>query len=580
MKLKSIRIKNFKSLKEICFDFPESGILVLVGENNSGKSNIIRAIDAICGESWYGKDKMEDHDFYLRTKENNIEIDLNFSNGHLVEFRQPAPRWGLEYYTSSDKRYGSRSQISIKEAYPCTYLGADRTFDKHLAFYDWTLIGRIRKNFHNQVSKVDGLNDNIKAKFEELVELFDHVPGFIEFKKDFVENFKKLFPTTSTSIGIDFKPYTPANLFKTMQILALDKDQSEQPIDLGELGEGAKNLILIALLKSFAKNFKNNGNEVSGLLALEEPELYLHPQAQRHLAKVLKELASTGYQVIISTHSAAFLDTEFFDSIGRVIKIDDPANKPAKHTSLITCSVTRLIDHCRKTGVQKEKVTPDSIREFYKTTSNPRLNEGFFARLLILVEGETEELTLPIYLNRLGIDCDALGISIVPVNGKSQIPKYWRLYSQFEIPIIVAFDNDGTSTDAKKANGLLASCFQLDADSISDVKIAKTIKSITGVPILIFNGDYEKSLKEEIGEELYVRLENEAKDVIKPLKNSQKGVISRFIANRLVQEMPDFNPHHARLLQKSINELLGLSRTHSLDEKTGESALSWEELLA
>jgi putative ATP-dependent endonuclease of the OLD family len=45
-------------------------------------------------------------------------------------------------------------------------------------------------------------------------------------------------------------------------------------LDLSELGEGARNLILIALLKSFAKNFKNHGGALSGILALEEPEVF------------------------------------------------------------------------------------------------------------------------------------------------------------------------------------------------------------------------------------------------------------------------------------------------------------------
>lgn len=55
MKLSRIRIQNYRSIKDTVFDFPESGILVLVGENNAGKSNIIRAIDLICGEAWIGK---------------------------------------------------------------------------------------------------------------------------------------------------------------------------------------------------------------------------------------------------------------------------------------------------------------------------------------------------------------------------------------------------------------------------------------------------------------------------------------------------------------------------------------------
>jgi len=51
MKLKRVRIENYRSIKKVEFDFPESGMLVLVGTNNAGKSNIIRAIDAVVGEN-------------------------------------------------------------------------------------------------------------------------------------------------------------------------------------------------------------------------------------------------------------------------------------------------------------------------------------------------------------------------------------------------------------------------------------------------------------------------------------------------------------------------------------------------
>ena len=62
-----------------------------------------------------------------------------------------------------------------------------------------------------------------------------------------------------------------------MQILGIDPESADKPLDLSELGEGARNLILIALLKSFAKNFKCDGGIMNGILALEEPELFLHP---------------------------------------------------------------------------------------------------------------------------------------------------------------------------------------------------------------------------------------------------------------------------------------------------------------
>jgi len=556
MKLKRIKIRNFKSIKSLDFDFPDSGILVLVGENNSGKSNIIRAIDAISGEGWYGKEKLEDHDFYLRNRENQIDVSLTFDNNRVLRFKPTSTDWGIKYYTnlaqSSTMPFGS----SIKEDFPCTYLGADRTFDKHLAFYDWTLIGRIRKAFHRRITPT--LNTAIQGQFEQLIQHFDDVPGFAQFKEDFTNYFTELLPLTATKIGITFKPYTPANLFKSMQILALDQDQNNNPIDVDELGEGARNIILVSLLRSYAKNLKAHGEQISGILALEEPELFLHPQARRHMARVLRELADDGIQVVISTHSDSFIDTEFFDSIGRVIKIDDLETAGRKCSTLITCSKQKLVDYCISTGVPAAKTNPDNISEFYKTTSNPRLNEGFFSRLLVLVEGETEELCFPEYLKATGIDCDAVGISIVSVQGKNQISKYWRLYNQFQIPIIAIFDNDN-SVEKVSSNQQLANCFDVTMNElINDITLAKKVVSPRGCDIIVIETDFESALRSQITPAVYDVFNVEARAFIKPINNQQKGVVARYIARKILDNDPDFVPTSVQLLKDVIIQKLSL----------------------
>jgi putative ATP-dependent endonuclease of OLD family len=176
MKLKTIEIKNFRSIKHISFDFPESNLLVLVGPNNAGKSNIISAIDAICGEGWYGSDKMEDHDFYLRDRKARLRIKLSFDNGRTASLSSQS-KWPEYKYANGKLIYAKEG--SIKDDYPCTYLGADRTLDKHLSFYDWTLIGKIRKHFHR---KALPLQDELQEKFEGLVKIFDRVEGFKKFK--------------------------------------------------------------------------------------------------------------------------------------------------------------------------------------------------------------------------------------------------------------------------------------------------------------------------------------------------------------------------------------------------------------
>lgn len=545
MKLSKLKIKNFKSIKELELNFPESGILILVGENNAGKSNIIRAIDLICGESWIGKEKLEDHDYYCRNQDLNIEINLFFDNKYSVNFSPNSNKWGLNYYQNweqtTKRPFGTPS---IKEDFPSTYLGADRTLDKHLSFYDWTLIGRIRKAFHKNVT--DEIRGNLNEKFEELVEIFDTVPGFQSFKSDFTDNYKSLLPKFKTKVEVDFQPFTPSNYFKTMQILGINPEERDKPLDLTELGEGARNLILIALLKSFAKNFKSSNGELNGILALEEPELFLHPQARRHLFAELREISKSGMQVIISTHSDSFIDTEFFDEIGRVIKVADEENEGKFQTKLITCSKSDLVEHCIKTGVPENKITIESLQEYYKTTSNVKLNEGFFAKQLFLVEGETEELCIPQLLKELDIDCDSMGISVIPVNGKNQIPKYWRLYSKFGIPITVVIDSDD-SPEKRSSNVNIANCFGVTSEDITDdVDIIKVLESSNEpkTKIIILEKDFENAFEKDLisngFKNEYKEFEQEAKDLIKPIGKQQKGVISRYIVRKSVK-LKDFN---------------------------------------
>jgi putative ATP-dependent endonuclease of OLD family len=146
----------------------------------------------------------------------------------------------------------------------------------------------------------------------------------------------------------------------------------------------------------------------------------LHPQSQRNLLRILREIAASGIQVIISTHSTCFLDTEFFDSIGLVRKLNDAETLGRQHSELTMVRKTDRVAHCRRTGVPSAKTNVGNITEYYKTTSNYRLNETLFARFVILVEGESEELALPEYLRAAGLDCDLRGVSVIAVEGKNR----------------------------------------------------------------------------------------------------------------------------------------------------------------
>ena len=159
---------------------------------------------------------------------------------------------------------------------------------------------------------------------------------------------------------------------------------------------------------------------VRGLvLLIEEPELYLRPQAQRYLYRLVREFSSGGNQVIYSTHSPSFLNVARLDELVFVERIPDSGTRAA----------------------QPKPVTPDEdfrvLTEFDAVRS-----ELFLARAAVLVEGQTEKLALPFVFAALGYDPDREAISIVECGGKPNIPLFARICRAVGVPFLVVHDSD------------------------------------------------------------------------------------------------------------------------------------------
>lgn len=163
------------------------------------------------------------------------------------------------------------------------------------------------------------------------------------------------------------------------------------------------------------------------LLLIEEPELYLRPQAQRYLYRLLREFSLAGNQVIYSTHSPAFLNVTRMEELVFVERLDGTGTR----------------------ALQPEPVSADEdfrvVTEFDATRS-----ELFLARAVVLVEGLTEKLVLPYVFSALGYDVDREAISIVECGGKPNLPLFAHICRATGVPFLVVHDSDA------KASGRLA----------------------------------------------------------------------------------------------------------------------------
>jgi predicted ATP-dependent endonuclease of OLD family len=155
------------------------------------------------------------------------------------------------------------------------------------------------------------------------------------------------------------------------------------------------------------------------VLLIEEPELYLSPHMQRHLFRLLRDLAQRGNQILYSTHAPVFLSVD---------KIEDLA----------------LVRHTRGEGTTLLQPEPLAEAEAFRVLSefDSDRAELFLARAVLLVEGRTEKMTFPLVFHALEVEPDKEGVLILECGGKGNIPLFARICNACEIPYVIVHDRD------------------------------------------------------------------------------------------------------------------------------------------
>ena len=176
----------------------------------------------------------------------------------------------------------------------------------------------------------------------------------------------------------------------------------------------------------------NGGEEESSFLtlppvltivAIEEPENHISPQLLGKLMINLKNIAKkSNAQVIITSHSPAIVKRVNTECI-RYFRM---------HKSKM-CTIVKEIQLPNKEKFEEQyKYIKEAVRAY---------PEIYFAKLVILGEGDSEEIILPRYLEAYGEEVDLSGISVVPLGGR-YVNHFWRLLSELDIPYITLLDLD------------------------------------------------------------------------------------------------------------------------------------------
>ncbi|MGL5378234.1 MAG: ATP-dependent nuclease [Cetobacterium sp.] len=233
------------------------------------------------------------------------------------------------------------------------------------------------------------------------------------------------------------------------------------------LSEGLQRKIFFDFLKSILNKIEEKELKVDKynlFLIFEEPELHLNPQASREMYSLLVKLSKIGIQIVLETHSSYFVGLKQYKSI---------------------CIVKKIGKKIEAFQYRGKLLNGDEIKNFNMNYwINPDRGEMFFAKKVILVEGQTDKIALSYLAKKLGIY--NYNYSIVECGSKSIIPQFIKVLNGYNIPYVAVYDKD---------NHKWRSETELESSNLKNKKIRGIINRFIGDYI-----EFQNDIEEEICE--------------------------------------------------------------------------------
>lgn len=483
--LSRIRISNFRSIEYL--DIPLSMTNVLIGANNCGKSNFLKAVNIALGQNktvssddiYIGKDEVLDKtkcatvDIMLRPVDESNNIMSSFSDFWIGVFTEAWITTGdptgdyvgirtvLQYDALRNDYVIIRKQISdwgdsISTATVSRrkmFTGDMNTFIA--AFYmdaqrDVVDDIKDRKSYFGRAtSRVELSPDRVSDIERQLNEVNTQIVESIPALNQTATRIASIATTIGAPNGaLEIEPLARklSDLHKGMDIIFRDGEAAR--FSVTQHGMGTRSWISFLTLGAYVDWEKQSlyeedpESESYIMLTMEEPEAHLHPQAQQKLYSQLCEFSG---QKIISTHSPSVV-------------------AQANLTDLIHFEKTngRTIAH----SFDGENYTKEEKNRIKREVISSR-GELLFSKAIVLCEGITEEQALPVYFKeKFNIEPAFCGVNIIGIGGQNY-KTFLSLIKNFNIKWFVFSDGeDKTIRTVRKA---IRDVFGVEMQTLSNV---------------------------------------------------------------------------------------------------------------
>jgi ABC-type branched-subunit amino acid transport system ATPase component len=456
-----IEIENFRICRRV--SMPLGPITPLVGQNNSGKSTVLEAIRIVLNGSSLAKGDAAD-----ATRPITIAARIDGIDQALLDtLPDPRHRTAIKSYCVDgsiwirivgpgktiaeiwDPSEGLHSGIpaawrayptgipaAVKALLPETRaIGAMEDVEEDLAK------GRVG-------STIRGLLDDLMAPVLEthahVAEALDSIrqvlaangnsrsPLLVQFDQEATSALQDFFP--GLSVDIDVPIVEVKELFKTGDIYVMDDANGERR-SFSDLGTGAQRALQMALVRMLAdRQRRSSGGLARRVLLIDEPELFLHPQAVVRLREALRALSAKDYQVVFATHSPLMVSR---DNAPDTVVVRRTQNEGTTVRLPLRQAIQQAIDDA-----------PSQARILFGLES---LAEIYFCERVIICEGPTDQRLLPFLLRnqRPGLESS---MRIVSVGGCAGIRKAMLVLGAMGIDCVAVADLDFGFTSARAGN--------------------------------------------------------------------------------------------------------------------------------